>query len=391
MVTKVKKRFLKALPMVVVAIVLIVGFLIFRGKSGVPKVTVTKAELRSISKTISASGQTGVSEGYTSRALVSGSIKKVNYKSGDAVKIEDVIMEFDQTSLKASLDTAYSSYLGSKADLSSYDQRITAAKATEDIRKRERDEAWRSYMADNGETKKQAYKNAEALYQTAVASVTTLENDKKTIQNTVSSSYSSYYATYTNYQNGTVKAPADGNLALANISQGSYVAVGQELFSITSPTNLVFKTEIDEADISYVKVGMKAKVSLDSYPGEYFDGKIQSIDAKVISLANGSTAIMADISFDTGKVAPIVGLAGSADVEIEKSDEVLSVAQGTILEESDKKYVYVVTNNLVYKKEVETGFEGDDYVGIVSGLNEADLVVMDPGSYSLKDGIKVSL
>lgn len=391
MVAKAKKRIRKFMPLIIIAILAVAGYLYLKSKNGVPTVKVQAVELKSISKTISASGQTGVSSGFTARSLISGSIKKVNYKSGDAVKAGDVIVEFDQTTLKASLDSAYSAYLGAKADQTSYDQKITAAKATEDIRKRERDEAWRAYMADNGESKKQAYKNAEALYQTAVSSVKTLEDDKQTVQNSVYSGYSSYYATLSNYQNGTVKAPADGKLALANIYQGSYVTMGQELFAVTSPTNIVFKAEIDEADVSHIKTGMKAKVNLDSYPGDAFNGTIQNIDAKVILLTNGSTAVMAEVAFDTSKTLPIIGLNGSVDIETDKSDETLVVTPDTLLEESEKVYVFTVFNGVAYKKEVQKGFEGDEYVGIAGGLNEGDLVVVDPGSLKLKDRMKVNL
>jgi RND family efflux transporter MFP subunit len=391
MLSKISKKLKKFIPGLIIIALLAGGFLYFSIKNSVTKVTATKAEVRTISKTISTSGETGVSDGSTVRALIGGNIKDLKFKSGDQIKKDDIVLEMDRASLKASLDTSYSAYLSAKSDIDSYDQKVVAAKATESVRKRERDEAWRNYMADSGETEKQAYKNADALYQSALSSLNVLEDGKKATQNAVYSGYSTYYSALNNYNNSTIKAPADGQLALADIYNGSYVASGQELFSVVSLQNIVFKAEIDEADISHMKVGMKAKVSLDSYPGEFFEGEVTNIDAKVRVLPSGSTVVSGDVSFKDNKILPILKLSGSADIEIDKSDALVSVTPDSIFDEADKKYVYVVVADTLVKKAVEVGFEGDEYVGLISGVNEGDLVVTELSGVNLKAGQKVKL
>ncbi len=388
---KIKRKINKHLPLIVLVVVAGIGFYWLRARSGVPKVSVINPQYREITKTISASGYTGVTDGFTVRAGITGTIKKVNYKSGDKIKAGDVILEFDLAPLKANMDTSYASYLSSRAELESYDQKIKAAQASVSIRERERDEVWRKYMGDRSESVKQEYKNTEALYQTALSNLKSLEDAKEAVEKASIAGYSNYYSALLNYQNGTVKAPADGFLALANIYNGSYVSVGQELFAVTGKEKLIFKAEIDEADVSHVRVGMRTKVTLDSYPGEVFEGEISSLDSKVITLPNGSTAVMADISFDTSKIMPIVGFSGSADIEIEKSEKVLSLPPEAFFEEFGKDYVYVINQNIVDKREVQKGFEGDEYIGVLSGLSEDDLVIEDPTGLTLKNGQKVKL
>jgi len=391
MIPKVQKKLRKLLPIITIVALAAGGFLYLKSKNGVTKVTASKAEIRTISKTISASGETGVLDNFTKRALIAGSIKDIKFKSGDTVKKDEVIIEMDQASLKASLDTAYSSYLSAKADFDSYDEQINAAKSTESVRKRERDEAWRAYMANNSETNRQAYKNAEALYQTALSDLTVLEDDEKATQNATYSTYSTYYSALNNYNNSTIKSPVDGQLALADIYTGSYVTAGQELFSIVHPQNMVFKAEIDEADISHVKVGMKAKLSLDSYLGESFEGIVVNVDSKVQTLSSGSTVVLADISSKDNKILPVVGLSGSADIEFDKSGSLVSIPPDAIIDDADKKYVYVVVADTLVKRVVEVGFEGDDYIGVVSGVNEGDMVVTNVSDLNLKEGQKVSV
>lgn len=385
----VKRKVRKIYPFLV-TFLLVVGVIVYlRSKGGVTAVLTAKAEMRAITKTISASGGTDVPENSTVRAAVSGSVKEIKYNGGDAVKKGDVVLVLDRASLKASLDTTYAAYLAAKSDSDSFSQKLKAAEATESARKRERDEAWRTYMADHNDVNKQAYKSAEALYQTALSSLTTLQTGEKAVQGNVSSTYSSYYSALSNYKNAQITSPADGQLALNGIYAGSFVTAGQELFSVTNTQSILFKAEVDEADVENIKTGMKAHITLDSYPGHVFNGTVQRIDAKVVALPNGSTAVISDLVFDNPEIMPIKGLNGSADIEVAKSSEMLSVSPDAIIEEAGKNYIYVVQGDRVYKNEVTTGFEGDDYVGITTGLNEKDTIVSDPSSYKLSNGQQV--
>jgi|GEM_PF-5504755 membrane fusion protein (multidrug efflux system) len=391
MAGKVKLKMRKLLPVLIVLAVIVGAVVYFGSKNGAAKVTVQKAGLRAIAKTISASGETGVLDGFTARAPVGGSVKDVKFTSGATVAKGDVVLELDKASLKASLDTAYSAYLSAKSDADSYDQKLVAAKATESIRKRERDEVWRTYMSDNGETNKQAYKNAEALYQTAVSAVTTLQQDKQATQNAVYSGYSTYTSTLATYTNATVKSPADGQVALADIYAGSYVTAGQKLFTVVAPATIVFKAEIDEADISHLQSGMHATVSLDSYPGENFAGTVTSVDAKVVTLASGSAVVLADIAVSDAKILPVIGLSGSADIEFDKSANMVAISPDALFDDAGKTYVYGVVADTLVKKEVEVGFEGDEYVGIVAGVTEGDVIVTNVADVTLKEGQRVSV
>ncbi len=386
-----KRKFRKYLPILIIGCVVLAGIAIIRFKNGGVKVTTEVAQIRTIAKTISASGETAVLENYVQRALVGGTIKEIKFISGDDVAKGDLILSYDRDSLKSSLDSEYASYLSAKSDLEVYGQKIVSAKATRDIRKQERDEAWRTYKSDNGEEEKQAYKNAEALYQAAISAYVTLEKDKTYTQEAVTSAYSAYTAAANNYTKAVIYAPASGKLALNDIHTGSLVTSGQELFSITNTTNLIFKTQIDEADISHLTLGMPAKVSLDSYPDKVFTGTVQQIDAKVVTLPSGSAVVIADVYFDAKDILPIVSMNGSVDIEFAKQEDMLSISPDAVVRELDKAFVYTVEGGVAKKLEIQVSLEGDDYVGVSSGLSEGSAVVTSPGEANLTDGTQVRL
>ena len=386
-----KRKFRKYLPILTIGCMVLAGIAIIKFKNGGVKVTTEVAQIRTIAKTISASGETAVLENYVQRALVGGTIKEIKFISGDDVFKGDSILSYDRDSLKSSLDSTYTSYLSAKSDLESYNQKVVSAKATRNIRKQERDEAWRTYMSDNGEDEKQAYKNAEALYQAAISAYVTLEKDKDYTQEAVTSAHSAYTAALNNYTKAAVHAPSSGKLALNDIHTGSLITSGQELFSITNTTNLIFKAQIDEADISHLTLSMPAKVSLDSYPDKVFTGTVQQIDAKVVTLSSGSAVVIADVYFDATDILPIVAMNGSVDIEFAKQENMLSISPDAVVRELDKAFVYTVEGAIAKKLEVQVGLEGDDYTSISAGLSEGSVVITSPGEVNLTDGAKVRL
>jgi multidrug efflux pump subunit AcrA (membrane-fusion protein) len=55
---------------------------------------------------------------------------------------------------------------------------------------------------------------------------------------------------------------------------------------------------------------------------------------------------------------------------------VIRVPKGVIEEIDGKKTVEIVIGKKIEKREIKTGFEGNDYYEIISGLSEGDEVVI---------------
>jgi RND family efflux transporter MFP subunit len=76
--------------------------------------------------------------------------------------------------------------------------------------------------------------------------------------------------------------------------------------------------------------------------------------------------------------------------DIEKRDNVLAIPSGAVQEDNGKKYVYVVENGIVKKRDIEIGLDNGNYVEIKSGLKEKDKVVVKGQNY-VEDGEKVKV
>jgi RND family efflux transporter MFP subunit len=369
--------------------------LVTRNKNGnktvaVNTYTVTKTE---VIKNITASGKTEAKRALVVNSPVTAKVAALPFESGDLVKKGDVIVKFDYNSLKASADSAYSAYLTAKASADTIDNQISAAKKAADDYKFKRDKAWREYMGDDGDSTKQAYKTAESNYRSAESTLISLQNKKSSIEESSNAASEAYNVTRDNLNNVYVRAPEDGLLALEGINTNDSILGGQKLFTVSNSNGLRFNAEVDETDIENIKIGEPVVITLDAFPNDSFKGTVERMDAKTRVTSNGSTIVDVDINFSLQEKRPIVGMSGSAEIEVGKESAQIAVPFDAILfGDSGKDYIFTVNKDTmtVNKVEVVLGFEGNDYYVIKSGINEGDIVVTGNEITGLADGSKIT-
>jgi len=78
----------------------------------------------------------------------------------------------------------------------------------------------------------------------------------------------------------TVRAPADGIVSQASsFKQGQFVGAGAALFSLVETGDMWVEANFKETQLTNMKLGQEAEVTLDTYPGRPFKATIESIGA----------------------------------------------------------------------------------------------------------------
>ncbi|WP_095083514.1 HlyD family secretion protein [Mesorhizobium sophorae] len=81
-----------------------------------------------------------------------------------------------------------------------------------------------------------------------------------------------------NLGDAIVKAPFDGIVTNVDALQvGKYLPASQPAFSLVSATDLWIAAEPKETELTYVRPGQTATISVDSYPGSVWHGMVASI------------------------------------------------------------------------------------------------------------------
>jgi len=75
----------------------------------------------------------------------------------------------------------------------------------------------------------------------------------------------------------TIKAPGQGVVTTKITNPGEVTAAGSPLFTLVNLDDLYLKVFVPEKDIGRLKLGQKAKIHLDSMPGQPLDGTVKTI------------------------------------------------------------------------------------------------------------------
>jgi RND family efflux transporter MFP subunit len=177
--------------------------------------------------------------------------------------------------------------------------------------------------------------------------------------------------------------------ALPRPQEGSAVAPGSAPFTVTDLSALSFNAQVDEADIAKVSAGMKVDVTLDAFPGTTFPGTVSSVRATAIQTTTGGIAFPVLVRVSEGASRLLVGMSGSADIQVNAVTGALTVPIEAVLNSNGKNYVFVLqANSTVKQVEVTTGALTDTSAQILSGIHAGDTVVTSQLT-SLKDGMTV--
>jgi membrane fusion protein (multidrug efflux system) len=77
----------------------------------------------------------------------------------------------------------------------------------------------------------------------------------------------------------TLVAPANGVVSRKNVQPGQVVGPGQQLIGLVSSGKTWIIANFKETQLEDMKVGQKAKLEVDAYPNEEFEGHIESLSA----------------------------------------------------------------------------------------------------------------
>jgi multidrug efflux pump subunit AcrA (membrane-fusion protein) len=140
--------------------------------------------------------------------------------------------------------------------------------------------------------------------------------------------------------------------------------------------------QVHEADIDKVALDLPVVVTVDSRPGESFEGKITEI-ATVANSANwtdeSNKSFKVEVTLEgiTGILRP--GVTAKAEVRVETIPGVLQVPLHAIVPENGKNLAFVLHADGYQQREVEIGKHDSHKVEVRSGLAEGDEVLLyDP-------------
>jgi RND family efflux transporter MFP subunit len=168
-----------------------------------------------------------------------------------------------------------------------------------------------------------------------------------------------------------VTAPAAGLVAEKQAVKGMHVTAGQTLYKIADLSVVWVDADVYEQDMSAVRIGQSATITLDAFPGRNFAGRAIYIYPTV------------DSQTRTGKVRfqldnPGGGLKPGmfANIELRGSESTaLTIPANAVLDSGAQQTVFVAQGDGVFTpRPVRLGRRTGDIVEILDGLKEGEQV-----------------
>ena len=151
---------------------------------------------------------------------------------------------------------------------------------------------------------------------------------------------------------------------------------GDVLMTVTPQDTMKLTVAVDESDISSVKTGMSAEITVNALPDEVFEGEITKV-AKSGTGNGGSSKFAVEITLPR-QSEMLAGMSASAVISLYEKMDVLTLPAAALTEDGAKTIVYTAldkkTGELTSPVEVTTGLSDGEVVEILSGLGSGDTV-----------------
>jgi HlyD family secretion protein len=176
----------------------------------------------------------------------------------------------------------------------------------------------------------------------------------------------------------SIVAPFDGEVLSVDSQARDLVSTGDLSVNLANMDHLYVETQVDESDISNVKMGNQAEVTLDAVPDFTLTGKVTAINP-VGEIVSGLVKYTVRVDLDKVEKDIFLPLGTTANVIIQFKDvaSTLAVPITAIQNDNNGEYVWVIQSD-----------GSTTRVDIVSGSIVGDLVAV---TGDLKDGDRLQL
>lgn len=291
-----------------IALLVIVLVSLYQANKGVVTVQSGRVMRQDITSVVTASGEIRPRTYTNVYAEGFGKIKDIVVNEGQQVKKGDVLLQLENiqpgADVQAQEATVAASEAGVKAAQANYESAVaTQAQRQADLEKAKFDWGRTQKLFAEELISRQDYDASKATYDGAVASLkasqaqveeTRAARDQS--QETLAQNQAVLVHQKDVLRKTTIPAPIDGIVSYIAVRVGEYVVPGIQnsqgsfLMTISDMSVVTSEVKVDETDITYVRNGQTADVTVDAMPGKVFKGIVTEVGELAILRSSGQAS-----------------------------------------------------------------------------------------------------
>jgi RND family efflux transporter MFP subunit len=352
----------RTLALLVVIVPLLVLFVYVALRSGpLAPVTVTVAEVKSMSITPALFGIGTVEARYTYKIgpTVAGRVQRLEVHAGDQVKGGQVLGEMEPVDLDDRVRSQESAFKRAEAALREAKARQAYAKAQ--LHRYEQLFAVSSTSEEIVDTKRQELQIADAVLTVAHEDVARARSDRE--------------ALITQRGNLRLIAPVDGLVSSRDADPGTTVVAGQAVVEVIDPESLWLNVRFDQISAAGLAAGLPARIVLRSRSGHVLAGRLLRVEPKADAVTE---EMLAKASFDLPPdPLPPLGELAEVTVDLPALPVAPVIPYAAIHRENGQAGVWQAMDGDLHFTPVKLGVADlDGQIQIRDGLKDGDQVVV---------------
>jgi membrane fusion protein (multidrug efflux system) len=308
-----------------------------------PVVEAVAAQTEKVDTIVSALGTLQADQAITLTPEITGVVTAIEFKDGQRIEKDDVVIRIDDRELNARLIQAEARLTLTRANYQRAERLLNQGSGTA----RARDEALNDF------------KSAEAEVAT----------------------------TKTALDKATITAPFGGIIGLRQVSLGQFLTAGEPIATLADVDNLRIDFQVSETFLTQIRQGQDVNVTFDALPGETYRGVISAVDP-VVSVDGRSLSVRALIRNEDNELRP--GLFGRVEIVTETRDSILLPESAIVASPEGGSAVFEVVDGKAKMVPVRIGERRPGEVEILDGVSAGDLVIV-AGQLRVQDGGEVEI
>lgn len=172
----------------------------------------------------------------------------------------------------------------------------------------------------------------------------------------------------------TFRSPVSGIVTEKKALQGMRFMPGEMLYQVTDLSSVWVFADLFEQDISLVKSGARAKVKINAYPDKEFDGTVTYI-YPILKAETRTVQVRIELANPGQLLKP--GMFATVELAVAARDKAVTVPVSAVIDSGTRRIVLVqVKEGSFDPREVKLGARSDDYVEVLDGVKDGELVVV---------------
>ncbi len=315
---KIRKRYFVFIAVAVAVAVLIIVNLKAREKRALAVQTEEVAK-RDLTMVISASGSVRPKRKVDISASTIGKVTRVAVKEGEVVRKGQFLLQIDPVELETTVARIRAMLEAAKSN-----EKQAVAQAEQAKNDYERAET----LLEGGHRTTQEVETAKMNYDVAAARLEGVRQDIAQYRANLESAEHSL-------KEVTIVAPMSGIVTRRNVEEGEIAIMGTlnnlgtVLLTIADLSTIETEIEVDETEVTHMKIGDRAKVTLDAFPDTSFTGEVTEIGNSPI--VSGASAAQQGVDFKVvvtinGSIPNVrPGLSADAEITVAEAKGALTI------------------------------------------------------------------